>query len=702
MQLSCIIHKLYVFPCIMYMCKDISKRLSSVLESYETVTFKGLKIGKLIFYGTPRAGKTTLRRQIIRNIDALQSCDSPEPSTCIAEVCVSVIVERIQVAIAENSEWKWTIQTLDDIAIMLLQCLGNKLLHVPHEVCKHQRRQLITDVQHRPDQPLKKKQRSTEPSRPTHPIQPNVGINIKQLFIEAVKTGHWSEVVSALHITDEVMMIQIIDGGGQPSFQEIFPLLISGPAAITLLIFKLTDDLLQPNPVRYQPNDGSGVEQNWQDTYVVKDSIFHALAGLVSSKTDQSDETGLNPSPSSNVLLIGTHKDQLQGTEEAKQACILRHAQSLLGWMQQSEVFKLVDVHSTEDFIIGVNNFNPLDIIKLRKKIENLISQRAPQNIPAPWLVFDFVLHKYAHLKALRKIEKTEYEEIAKLCGINNDYDMDIALYFLHHVAGTLLHYRDIPELDHYVITDFQLIFDSISKIIIKLFDGSTHMHDRILFRRKGQFQASILQDCSCCLSIPELLALLQHRHIISPLGKGLFFMPCVLPMGVFVPSQVNSCSLLVMFEQGYCPVGLFCAASTRLIVTHKWEVNRSEQFRNKISFHCTLSENACTIVFTAFSAHYEVKLIDNDNPSQVKFEIYKAINEVFTTVCKDLQCTSPLYGFYCPKTCAYDGSTYPQYQHPARRTSNSSEVTQMRCFYTDTISNLTEEHKIWFQKVLT
>ena len=36
-------------------------------------------------------------------------------------------------------------------------------------------------------------------------------------------------------------------------------------------------------------------------------------------------------------------------------------------------------------------------------------------------------------------------------------------LDYLHYEAGTLLYYSDIPGLNEYVITDFQLIFDSIS-----------------------------------------------------------------------------------------------------------------------------------------------------------------------------------------------------------------------------------------------
>ena len=66
-----------------------------------------------------------------------------------------------------------------------------------------------------------------------------------------LKTGKWEEVVGALNF-DKATFLQIIDGGGQPSFQDVFPLLISGPS-LTVLVFKLTDDLEALHPVQYQP-----------------------------------------------------------------------------------------------------------------------------------------------------------------------------------------------------------------------------------------------------------------------------------------------------------------------------------------------------------------------------------------------------------------------------------------------------------------
>ena len=283
-----------------------------------------------------------------------------------------------------------------------------------------------------------------------------------------------------------------------------------------------------------------------------------------------------------------------------------------------------------------------------------------------------------------------------------------MVLQYLHYEAGTLLYYPDIPELRNCVITDFQLIFDSISKIIIDYFDDSSghgpHLQDKHLLREKGQMEASVLKDVKGCLKVNELLSLMQHRHIISKMDGDMFFMPSVLPKAEpsYKISRDSFSFLLVMFEHGCCPIGLFCAVTTRLIVTHRWRVMKDAlQFRNKISLYYSCSGKSYHIIFSAFFAHYEICLIYIKAKPNIKYAIYKVIDEVFTTVCKDMNYPTPSYGFYCPKICTYGGVTHLQNEHPAKCTFDM-EAQEMTCYYSDKPSDLTEEHKSWFQEVIS
>ena len=372
-------------------------------------------------------------------------------------------------------------------------------------------------------------------------------------------------------------------------------------------------------------------------------------------------------------------------------------ATSLRGWLRESKLYKSMKIKSIEDFIIGIHNFQKQDILKVKAEIEKLVSHITPQDIPAPFLVFDFVLHSYAKSEHMRKVEKFKCCKIAQLCGIKDD-KFEAALAFLRDYAGTVLYYADIPQLKNYVITDFQLIFDSISKIIIDV----NYLDYNESLCTKGQLDASVLKDVEGCLNKDELLSLLQHCHIISKMDDNVFFMPSVLSKAD--PSCNKSRSFLVIFEDGYCPIGLFCAATTRLMIEHKWNVIKSDnQFRNKISFYYRVSGLSYQIIFSSFSTHYEVHLLEGEDEtgSNVRSAIFKAFKEVFTKVTTDMHYPCPSYGFYCPKECTYNGVTYPQYQHPAKCQFDDTAL-EMNCYFTDKPTKLTVEHKSWFPKVMS
>ena len=396
------------------------------MDNYKDITFKQLRIIKLIFYGTPRAGKTTLRKKLLTSVeDPLQpSTATLQPSTNIAEICDPVFVERIVMTNEENYVWRWAVQKLDDIAKALVLCLDNQLLHCEKEIVNEPN---VTAAQSPTPVPLyvHNEQMASTPNLYVPPSQSategekdrvpktveqdeistsSTVPDIKQLFYEAVKTGEWSEVVSALNI-DRAMLMQVIDGGGQPSFQEIFPLLISGPS-LTLLMFKLTDDLQKVHGVQYQPIDGG--EHTWKDTYVVQDFIFHAISSMVSFTGDTNNPFGCK------ILLVGTHKDEIKGSEGQKKAEIMKIAKSMDGWLRELKAFKSIHVKKVEDLVTGIDNFKQQDVQKVKNKIEELISQTPSQDIPAPWLVFDFALHADAKSKQLRKVEKYNVNKLLK------------------------------------------------------------------------------------------------------------------------------------------------------------------------------------------------------------------------------------------------------------------------------------------------
>ena len=172
------------------------------------------------------------------------------------------------------------------------------------------------------------------------------------------------------HILDNAIL-QVIDGGGQPTFQEIFPLLISGPS-LRLLIFKLTDNPKISYNAQYQPING--VEQTWPDsTYVVKDFISHAISSQFYLSTKSQSHPTLQFDSKSKLLLIGTHKDMLEGSEEDTMKEIKWKTESLYQTLlDESKAFgpQVVDwvkMKNMDDFITGIAKCNDKSIIHVKR-----------------------------------------------------------------------------------------------------------------------------------------------------------------------------------------------------------------------------------------------------------------------------------------------------------------------------------------------
>ena len=661
-----------------------------------------------------------------------QNCITPEPSTPIAEIGSPILITRL-LAIEKDNKWSWTFQELDDIAKTLLQSLDielskNKirpqdvqinstredkpLIPTPVSITEYQDDgySITTTTTISISKPAKDTVQTEEEEKMqgSHLAADTTGVHVKvsssqvdlkNLFLEAIKNRNWSKVMDMAHVLDNAILLQVIDGGGQPTFQEIFPLLISGPS-LRLLIFKLTDNPKISYNAQYQPING--VEQTWpESTYVVKDFISHAISSQFYLSSKSQFHPTLQFDSKSKLLLIGTHKDMLEGSEENKMKEIKWKTESLYQTLlDESKAFgpQVVDwlkMKNMDDFITGIAKCDDKSIINVKRKIEEgieeLLSETLPDGIPGPWLVFDFAVHKYAELEGLHKVERSKCHEIAKVCGIQED-EIDVILYFLHYKAGTLLYYSNIPELNSWVITNFQPILDSISEVIQQYFcdcnkpDKKSNTNGLVVMKNPCSFDNK-------CLNFDQLRSLMKHCHIISVISSDTFFMPSLLPQTEPAYNVCNnSYSLLVTFEQGYCPIGFFCAVSTRLVDTHNWEINTSlSQFKNRMCFHYLWSKTSYDIVFTAFNTYYEV-CVNEINIPEVRFRVYKAVSESFTNVCNDLQYSLPSYGLYC--TCGV------AVEHMAKLEGGDYE--EMKCHLTSKQIELTRLQKSWFCKVCT
>jgi len=134
-----------------------------------------------------------------------------------------------------------------------------------------------------------------------------------------------------------------------------------------------------------------------------------------------------------------------------------------------------------------------------------------------------------------------------------------------------------------------------------------------------------ITEKCVKELLTPRrLIDLLQHLHIVARIEKdgknSKLFMPCILKStkstGSEAPRDPNVPPLLVCFDCGYCPKGIFPALVAYLLnhsdeneSDYPWELQEEEIYKNQVSF----TVDCCTVSLKVVPKYIEVLCIPSD-----------------------------------------------------------------------------------------
>ena len=519
---------------------------------------------------------------------------------------------------------------------------------------------------------------------------------------------------------DNHAVLQIIDTGGQPEFHEMLPALITGPA-VNLLVFKLTEDLQGRYEIVYRSSDRNS------DPYLTslthEEVIFRSLSSIaclryntVGWKFDH-DEVPVKDDSEPAAFLIATHRDCV---DDDKVDTVNDHLKHRI--QSSAELFgeKLVQFSAPGKPIFAIDTTRDQNEIEdLRKSLHNVINTKFEDiKVPVSWCALSLKLKR-------RKQSLYTYQtcfKLAKESGIKDEDDFKAVLWFLHNRAGTIMYYPDVEGLEDIIITNIQLVFDRITELMTSCFTfknlGASTEEE---FHTIGMFTESDIRELSKRKGDPltpkRLVALLKYLHIVAgPLKtkvgrstKISYFMPCALKPADIESEHRNETStpapLLIWFECGYCPVGVYCCLVVYLLSLSKqtelkWELDNPPHYRNKITFIVGKQCDRVTILSRA--TYIEVWVDQTPGLKAVPLKtlcqhIHSILNQGIDAVTKTLHysCNSRHYfGFPC---CSSSSSCLPP--HPA--VCKDEEPVAARCVLNkcDTMV-LNDNHSIWFQEV--
>ncbi len=577
--------------------KEIMKNEKQVLK---------MLFAKIIFLGPPERGKTLTRLRLENKWINMKSDDKYQnnPSTNIAETDMFLISDLSEmVALVSEKGWKTLKEQSEEVQLLFqlffklreevqpIQEQSNEA-SLPIEMSdEHASGYIKTEISEAANL-------STDtPSLPSESMT-----KFLKYFDKCEASGKWEELTGKL---ENLCLLYMKDTGGQPEFMDMLPALIIGPA-LYFIFCRYGDNLDKTYRVALRGVHNSQIPEK-MSSCTVRQSITSALSSIYSMKhystrraTDCTnallDDLCKNM-PDTLAYFIGTHKDEVTSQEmidfDRKMQDFIKdtlfYEQELVRFVSQNG-FESKDPkdkmpEGMERLIYPIDNNSGTEeeIEGLQKFIKKALNEFPRHEIPARWLPFSLLLRltekKYIDLKVCY-----QYGESLRM----DENETNVALWFFHHNTGIIYHFPNVPHLENIVITDTQLMFDSISHLIfengISLRQGAG---DKL--RKVGQISFADIKKVSGKMLQPQQMeALLKHFHIIAPLHESfvkkkyidddtsqLYFMPCVLPNcsnEELVSKTQNICSkgkvhaMKICFPSGFTPIGLFPSAIASLV----------------------------------------------------------------------------------------------------------------------------------------
>ncbi|XP_060562545.1 uncharacterized protein LOC132722127 [Ruditapes philippinarum] len=168
---------------------------------------------------------------------------------------------------------------------------------------------------------------------------------------------------------------------------------------------------------------------------------------------------GSNDGSNPPVILVGTHKDKLNGTENEKNQYAEEYFEKIRTLFENTPV--LNHIH-TKDFVVNSTDPDDKEIEELRKEIIH-IRKHSKLKVPARWIALEKELVQIRYKKIIPFSKVVEIDS-------QNDFPLkeeeEIKLFLLyHHRKGTLFFFDEEP-ISQYVVLDTQFLIDAFRCIV--------------------------------------------------------------------------------------------------------------------------------------------------------------------------------------------------------------------------------------------
>ena len=706
---------------------------------------------KILFSGPPRLGKSTsLRRLMGEIIDLLSSGEANRvhPSTGAVESKPNMIVKTVSSTTAVVTEAEWCIvDSHTDEARMLLYNFADSLGERNDPTSTSARATEVRTVgeattatpttsSSRPLEQLKaggfSKFRSTMKVRmkriPNYFRSiPKSVPEVEQLFQEAIRMPKfWEGVKKSFRA-----YLRIEDTGGQPELMDMLPALTIGPG-LFLVFFNLEWSLKKEFKVFYQHSSGKATTPE-ESKITLEEMLLSTLSSISCSsasanqlggkKVKSMDMREILESSRSVAYLVGTHKDKV--SEEH----ISQLDEELQSIIRGTDFFEkgIVQFCSEDKLIVTLDSMKggEEEVKEFKRMLLGAMEQQYKKlKIPAKWLLFSLCLRE----NNVRTVDIKSVLDLTRQFKMSA-YETKVALWFLHHHAGVLMYFPDVALLQDLVILDSQVVYDSVTELILRAMSFDNVGQARAeKFRETGRF---VLEDLVAAtghvsggdLIPPEkLIALLEFLHIIALIVPGqhsasstkkkqvlVYLMPCVLPIAskekldaICEDQSHPQCvaPLMIRYRCGFVPLGIFPALIASLIADESFELIEKGMMKNIVRFR--FGPWKTRVTFLSYPKFYVVLiselLVAEHKVHEECVTLRKAVAAALEKVSSHMN-----YGFFLDYQFAFECPSHPGREHLCVVDSESNTPKIMSCYKEQKDKESVHMecvHRVWYNEV--
>lgn len=715
-------------------CADFRSLDPLSLEVKKAIVSQGKmdkQLSHCVFLGPPGTGKTSMMNRFLGDVNPLPDLkDSKSTGSSEKPVSVETTLDPIQAVVdSSHTVYKWKPLSKEvEAALFVLEARKANSVLVPsakmpsvheddtketdgHNMTELKVEHKVPSQQVSPDNPEFNAtiNASDSPKPPSDSSNKDEKQNPINKLLKMVKDDS-TAILTAKECFSSISLY-LTDTGGQIEFQDLLPLLVSGPS-VFLVLFRLDKGFDEPLHMKFRdPTNPDSYE--YYSVITSRESIIQTMDTIYEIYR----ACGKKKSPK--ILLIGTYKDELGKSEKDIAMRVKQIDAEIYKIVKNTRAYNFVLEQSDNQTIFAVSNklshsdsesaeIDPgLEEIKTRIIEECTTTVKHPYN----WFLFSLALH----LEKESMLPLKKCEMIAKECGIMDQTEMMNALSFLHRDVGLIRHFNQ-TNLKNTVFRTPQVIFNFVTDLILSALPKSMNRKGRTDFRDLGIFHERHLQNVarSHGVSIHLFVQLLRHLHIVAPFtedGDQKYLMPCVVGHGKCESNELNQASsehatfpsLIIFFKSGlFIPRGLFGAVVVDLLdeKNAKWSLRPELVKKNYISLYFETSEGRDTVILKAALTHIEVIYLpcsnEYENCHKACIEIRRTVMNTINVVKRNPLSYSKLIvstSFFCPN-CLPEASLPP----PIPLAVNEQGCPSKLFCEKHKNQNLPQGHEVWYE----